>query len=87
MRYASRKLRNDREIVMEAVKQYEIALKYASDELKKDREFVKDAVKQCRLAAIMNTNKQASRFAISGGGVRIRQLITGTSLLPSMKSF
>jgi len=39
-------LRNNKEVVLEAVKQYGWALKYASDELRANKEVVIEAVKQ-----------------------------------------
>ncbi len=44
--YTSAKLQDDREIMMEAVKQYGSALKYASAALKEDHEIVLEATKQ-----------------------------------------
>ena len=38
MEYAAEKLRRDRDVVMEAVKQNWLALKYASEELRRDIE-------------------------------------------------
>ena len=46
MRYASKELQNDREIVLIAVTQNGYVLKYASKELQNDREIVLDAVTQ-----------------------------------------
>ena len=46
MQYASDELKNDKNIVMEAVKQYGGALYFASDELKNDKSIVMEAVKQ-----------------------------------------
>jgi len=43
---ASKELKGDREVVLEAVKRDGCALQYASEELKGDREVVKEAVKQ-----------------------------------------
>jgi hypothetical protein len=43
--YASAALKDDREIVLEAVKQYGYALIYASAALKDDREIVQEAAK------------------------------------------
>ena len=46
LRYASEELKNDREVVLQVVKQDGGALRYASEELKNDREVVLAAVKQ-----------------------------------------
>ena len=38
--------KNDREVVLEAVKQHSYSLQYVSDELKNDKEVVLEAVKK-----------------------------------------
>ena len=45
-----KELKNDKKIVLEAVKQNGDALQYASEELKNDKEVVLEAVKRNRLA-------------------------------------
>ncbi len=47
LEYASEELRNDREIVLEAIKNSGYAILYASEELQKDRNFIMKAVKEC----------------------------------------
>ena len=37
---------NDKEVILEAVKQEGMALKYASEELKNDKEFISEVIKQ-----------------------------------------
>ena len=46
MEYASEELRNDKEVVLEAVKKYGDALQFASEELRNDKEVVLEAVKE-----------------------------------------
>jgi hypothetical protein len=41
LEFVSLELRNDREVVMKAVKQYGWALQFASEQLRKDKEFMK----------------------------------------------
>jgi hypothetical protein len=41
LKYASDRLRNDKEVVFKAVKKDFLALEFASDELKNDKEFIK----------------------------------------------
>ena len=78
LRYASKKLRSDREVVLAAVNKDGIALEHASRELRSDREVVLAAVKQWGTAlryaskelqadeevalAAMKDNKSALRF-------------------------
>jgi len=46
LEYASEKLKDDKEIVLEAVKQDGLALEYASEKLKDDKEIVLEAIKK-----------------------------------------
>ena len=46
LQFASEKLRNDKEVVREAIKQNGYTIRYASEELKNDKEVVLEAVKQ-----------------------------------------
>ncbi len=48
--YASEELKNDKEVVLEAVKTNGFALNDASEELKSDKEIVLEAVKKVGLA-------------------------------------
>jgi TPR repeat protein len=50
LKYASDDLKNDKEIVKNALEQNGLALKYVSDDLKNDKEIVKKAVEQNGLA-------------------------------------
>ena len=49
-RLASMELKADREVVLDAVEQYGLALKFASGELKADLDIVLTAVTQCGMA-------------------------------------
>jgi hypothetical protein len=44
--FASDQLKNDKDVVLEAVKQNDYALYYASEQLKNDKDIVLEAVKQ-----------------------------------------
>ena len=52
--FASKNLKDDKEVVLEAVKKHELALQFASEELKADKNFI--------LAAV-NENGMALRYA------------------------
>lgn len=54
--YASQTLRNDKQVVLEAVKNKGIILKYASARLRKDKDVVIEAIKQ---------NKKAKEYILS----------------------
>ena len=56
----SKKWKGDREIVMEAVKQYGDALQYASAELKGDREIVMEAASSKASTIASNTLSQGA---------------------------
>jgi len=48
LEYASKELRNDRQVVLEAIKQRGWVFKYASKELRNNKEVVLEAMKQNR---------------------------------------
>ena len=50
LQYLSEELKNDRDVVMEALKKDSFALEYASEDLKKDKEIVKTAIEKRGLA-------------------------------------
>ena len=62
--YASKELRNNREVVLTAVKKDGIALRYASEELQGDREIVKEAVKQ-NSEALYYVNKELLIYLVT----------------------
>jgi hypothetical protein len=47
LRYASDDLKNNREIVLEAIKQNGLALEYASESFRNDKDVVLEAIKKC----------------------------------------
>ena len=52
LKYASESLKNDKEVVMLAVKKLGIALKYASESLKNDMDVVKMAIEKGNLKSL-----------------------------------
>ena len=55
---ASDELRNDKQVVLEAIKQQWTSLQYASDNLKKDKEVVLFACKQSAKVKLFNKNNK-----------------------------
>ena len=64
LEYASDRLKNNKEIVLEAVKQNGLALEYASDRLKNNEEIVVTAIKQYESALQFASYRLRQKFCM-----------------------
>ena len=74
MRFASERLKDDKEIVLEAVSKDGWGLKYVSDRLKDDKEVVLEAIKNNGLALAYASNRVQAEIIKKGKLTRKNKL-------------